>query len=254
MQSLNALGNRQIASLNADLARMENGEGGASIQGQITTTLGALSRLVDDYDSMARKEMVTAAREKANTRVAKLKNEHKELKARFERAKSEGQVKARNDLLSGGSTSSSSPYSGAGSSSSGVSQRRSSAHPNATGGPSSPLHESPFSSNPLFQPNHPHSSNPREAHALREHSFLQESENHIDQYIAQGRAVLDNLVEQRGILKGTRKKLLDTANTLGLSRETIGWVERRTKQDAWIFGAGATFTLFSFWAIWHYLG
>lgn len=26
------------------------------------------------------------------------------------------------------------------------------------------------------------------------------------------------------------------------------------KQDAWIFGAGATFTLFSFWVIWHYLG
>jgi hypothetical protein len=25
-------------------------------------------------------------------------------------------------------------------------------------------------------------------------------------------------------------------------------------QDAWIFGIGATFTLFSFWVIWHYLG
>ena len=38
-----------------------------NVVGQITTTLGALSRLVDDYDSMARKEMVTAAREKAVT-------------------------------------------------------------------------------------------------------------------------------------------------------------------------------------------
>ncbi|OCF36809.1 synaptobrevin [Kwoniella heveanensis BCC8398] len=230
MQSLNALGNRQIASLNADLAKMENGEGGPGVQGQITTTLGALSRLIDDYDSMARKEMVTAAREKANTRVAKLKNEHKELKARFERAKSEGQLKARNDLL-GSATSSASPYlsSGGPSYSNSVSQRRSSAHPNANG-PNSPLHESPFgssSSNPLFQPNHPIPTS-RDEYALREHSFLQNSENNIDQYIAQGRAVLENLVEQRGILKGTRRKLLDTANTLGLSRETIGWVERRT--------------------------
>ncbi|WRT66414.1 uncharacterized protein IL334_003370 [Kwoniella shivajii] len=230
MQSLNALGNRQIASLNVDLTRMENGEGGPGIQGQITTTLGALSRLIDDYDSMARKEMVTAAREKANTRVAKLKAEHKELKARFERAKNEGQQKARNDLL--GSSSSSATYSssgGGGPSSSSVSQRRSSAHPNA---PPSPLFESPFASSSssqqanLWQPNHPPSQ--REDFALREHSFLQESENHIDQYIAQGRAVLENLVEQRGLLKGTRRKLLDTANTLGLSRETIGWVERRT--------------------------
>jgi Golgi SNAP receptor complex protein 2 len=40
--------------------------------------------------------------------------------------------------------------------------------------------------------------------------------------------VLENLVEQRGILKGTQRRLLDAANTLGLSRETIGWVERRT--------------------------
>ncbi|WVQ99443.1 hypothetical protein IAU59_006578 [Kwoniella sp. CBS 9459] len=231
MQSLNALGNRQIASLNADLAKMESGEGGPGVQGQITTTLGALSRLIDDYDSMARKEMVTAAREKANTRVAKLKNEHKELKARFERAKSEGQLKARNDLLGSASSSASSPYSSSGGPSypNSVSQRRSSAHPNSN---AAPLHESPFGSssnsgNPLFQPNHPIPTS-RDDYALREHSFLQNSENHIDQYIAQGRAVLENLVEQRGILKGTRRKLLDTANTLGLSRETIGWVERRT--------------------------
>lgn len=39
----------------------------ANTAGSITTTFGALTRLIDDYDSMARKEMVTAAREKANT-------------------------------------------------------------------------------------------------------------------------------------------------------------------------------------------
>lgn len=32
MNSLNALGNRHIASLNADIAKMENGEGGPSVQ------------------------------------------------------------------------------------------------------------------------------------------------------------------------------------------------------------------------------
>lgn len=34
MNSLNALGNRQIASLQADLAKMENGESGPSVQGK----------------------------------------------------------------------------------------------------------------------------------------------------------------------------------------------------------------------------
>ncbi|ORY21098.1 snare region anchored in the vesicle membrane C-terminus-domain-containing protein [Naematelia encephala] len=219
MNSLNALGNRQIASLNADLIKMENGEAGPSIQGQITTTLGALSRLIDDYDSMARKEMVTTAREKANTRVGKLKNEHKELKSRFERAKNATQEKARTDLL-GNSTSSSSqtPYSP-----SQPVQRRTSQYPQSSTSSSAaapnPYSESPYSVTPPTG---------REDFALREHTFLQESENSIDAYIAQGRAVLENLVEQRGILKGTRRRLLDAANTLGMSRETIGWVERRT--------------------------
>jgi Golgi SNAP receptor complex protein 2 len=39
--------------------------------------------------------------------------------------------------------------------------------------------------------------------------------------------VLDNLVDQRNMLKGTQRRLLDTANTLGLSRDVIGWIERR---------------------------
>lgn len=97
------------------------------------------------------------------------------------------------------------------------------------------MHESPFapsssSQQSLWQPNHPSAgpSGSREDFALREHTFLQESENSIDNYIAQGRAVLENLVEQRGMLKGTKRRLLDAANTLGMSRETIGWVERRT--------------------------
>jgi Golgi SNAP receptor complex protein 2 len=34
MNSLNALGNRQISSLQADLAKMENGESGPSVHGQ----------------------------------------------------------------------------------------------------------------------------------------------------------------------------------------------------------------------------
>jgi Golgi SNAP receptor complex protein 2 len=116
----------------------------------------------------------------------------------------------RNELLSS-SSSAAQPYS-----STSTATRR-----NA---PASPIHESPFA------PNQSTFNGPtaREDFALREHTFLQESENSIDQYISQGRAVLENLVEQRGMLKGTKRRLLDTANTLGLSRETIGWVERRT--------------------------
>jgi len=76
----------------------------------------------------------------------------------------------------------------------------------------------------------------------------------LDEFLAQGREVLDNLVDQRKILKGTHRRLLDAANTLGLSRDVIGWIERRSTQDMYIFIAGAVFTFFCFYLIWHYLG
>ena len=67
----------------------------------------------------------------------------------------------------------------------------------------------------------------REDHALREHSFIQNTENALDDFIAQGKAVLDDLVDQRNVLKGTKKRLLDAANTMGMSRDVINWIDRR---------------------------
>lgn len=67
----------------------------------------------------------------------------------------------------------------------------------------------------------------REQQALDEHTFIQNTEARLDDFLAQGREVLDNLRDQRNILKGTQRRLLDAANTLGLSRDVIGWIERR---------------------------
>ena len=71
------------------------------------------------------------------------------------------------------------------------------------------------------------SSLDREGYALREHSSLHAAEARVDDFLSQGRAVLDNLMDQRNMLKGTQRRMLDTANTLGLSRNVIGWIERR---------------------------
>jgi Golgi SNAP receptor complex protein 2 len=64
-------------------------------------------------------------------------------------------------------------------------------------------------------------------YALHEHSFLQGAEARLDDFLAQGREVLDNLVDQRTMLKGTQRRLRNAANTLGLSRDVIGWIDRR---------------------------
>ena len=93
----------------------------------------------------------------------------------------------------------------------------------------------------------------RESHALREQSFFQQSNAQLDEYLERGRAVLGDLGQQREILKGTQRRLYSVANTLGISGDTIKMVERRAKQDKWIFGAGCI-TFFGFcWLVYHYL-
>lgn len=93
----------------------------------------------------------------------------------------------------------------------------------------------------------------RENHALREQSFFATANNQIDEFLDRGRAVLGDLGQQREILKGTQKRLYSVANTLGVSSDTIRMVERRAKQDKWIFWAGVVIFVLFCWLVLHYL-
>jgi len=93
----------------------------------------------------------------------------------------------------------------------------------------------------------------RETHALREQSFFQNTNTQLDEYLARGQAVLENLGRDKEIMKGTQKRLYSVANTLGVSGDTIRMVERRAKQDKWIFGAGVIIFFVFCWAVLHYL-
>ncbi|MBW0532526.1 hypothetical protein O181_072241, partial [Austropuccinia psidii MF-1] len=115
--------------------------------------------------------------------------------------------------------------------------------------------ESPYQAN-LHRINA--SSNSRASYrthsALDEHQFLSQTNNTLDAYIAQGQAILGNLGDQRDMLKGTQKRLRSAANVLGLSRETIQFIERRSKGDFIIFGLGVFVTLLAFYYILRFLG
>lgn len=78
----------------------------------------------------------------------------------------------------------------------------------------------------------------RETHALREQTFMETTNSQLDEFLDRGRAVLGDLGQQREMLKNTQKRLYSVANTLGISGDTIRMVERRAKQDKWIFWAG----------------
>ncbi|CAB4395202.1 unnamed protein product [Rhizophagus irregularis] len=207
---------KQEQSLTQDLEKFENGEDvSVGIQGQISASLTALKRTIDDYDGLAKREMILVKQEKAFANISKLRDDYNEFKSQFERLKQKESNKTiqnnRAELLG----------------------RR---HNTST--PESPFQQHEYS---------------REQHALREHDFLKETDSALDEYIMRGREVLNNIYDQNNTLKNAQRKMLDAANTLGLSRNVIQYIERRFAQDKWIFIAGVIFTLFSMWAIVHYL-
>ena len=76
------------------LGRSGGGEE-ANWVGQISASLASLSRIVEDYDSMARRELVPAKQEKAFTRVKLFRKEIQEYRTQFEKLKGEKSTAVR---------------------------------------------------------------------------------------------------------------------------------------------------------------
>ncbi|KAI4202264.1 MAG: hypothetical protein LQ350_002648 [Teloschistes chrysophthalmus] len=181
----------------------------------------------------AKKELIEFKKEKAYDRIKSFRSDLHDYRQSFERLKKDRQdvqtTQARTELLG----------------------RR----PHHTSTPENPYANTLPSSSPLFssqnRPANQHQqqsqslsfgSSPqdytRETHALREQTFMSSTNAALDEYLERGRAVLGDLGQQKEILKGTQRRLYNVANTLGVSGETIRMVERRAKQDRWIFWTG----------------
>ncbi|KAA1076826.1 protein transport protein bos1 [Puccinia graminis f. sp. tritici] len=246
MNSLYSLALRQTSSIQAELTELEKSitssttrNNTAGLHGQIAASLSSLQRTLDDYQAMSKAEVVDSKRAKAAARIEKFKDDFLALKKQFDQIKTlERTLKEesqRQELFQSNSTS----Y-----------------RTNAA------THSSPTTAESPYQTGY-HRTNAainsragggggagyRTNSALDENHFLQQTNSTLDIYIAQGQAILGNLGDQRDMLKGTQKKLRSAANVLGLSRETIQFIERRSKADFILFGIGATFTLVSFYFI-----
>jgi Golgi SNAP receptor complex protein 2 len=101
MNSLYTLGVRQTNSLQSDLERLRNGDTSASLLGllrfighfgnhwpltarafvsslgQISASLAAMHRTIDDYDAMAKREIIKAKQEKAQMCVLRISPSHR---------------------------------------------------------------------------------------------------------------------------------------------------------------------------------
>ena len=90
-------------------------------------------------------------------------------------------------------------------------------------------------------------------HSLQQNQNLYNANKEVGEMISSGSDILSNLKEQRMTLKGARKKMLDIANTLGLSNTVLRLIERRTTQDKFILYGGMIFTCIFMFLVWKYL-
>lgn len=214
--------------------------------GSLSASLAAFSRTLDEYNASAKQELVVAKQEKAYERLKNFRqelSEYRETLAALKAKREDAQhTQNRTELLGRRPFTTATPENpyanvGAPERSSGEVPTNRYGSGGAVGGQLS------MGSNDYT----------RETHALREQNFFASTNTALDEYIARGQAVLGDLGTQKEMLKNTQKRLYSVANTLGVSGDTIRMIERRAKQDKWIFWAGVViFSLFC-WLCLHFL-
>ncbi|CAG5017870.1 unnamed protein product [Parnassius apollo] len=77
----------------------------------------------------------------------------------------------------------------------------------------------------------------------QEQMSLQNSHQNVDEMLYTGSNILQTLRYNRDTLKGAHRRLINLANTLGLSNATISLIERRVIQDKYVLFGGMVVTL-----------
>ncbi|RDW69298.1 protein transport protein BOS1 [Coleophoma cylindrospora] len=230
---------KQSTSLARDLSTASSAPITPSLLGQISASLTSFTRTLETYDNLAKAELIPSKQEKAFERLKSFRAELANYRKQFAALKSEAaEVQTsvdRAELLG----------------------RR----PHNTATPENPYSNTSMAANSPFAPQGARKEGlsmqsgdyTRETHALREQNFFANTHTALDEYLARGQAVLGDLGQQREILKGTQKRLYSVANTLGVSGDTIRMIERRAKQDKWIFWAGVVVFFLFCWLVLHFL-
>ncbi|KAK0670102.1 putative v-SNARE protein Bos1 [Cercophora samala] len=240
---------KQSTSLRKDLSSLSSPDADLTpaALGSVSASLTALSRTIDEYSTLAKQELNKAKQEKAFERIKDFKQEISSYRAELERLKKEREERVyannRGELLGRrpfAAQTPENPYASA--AVSGVQTTSGYGHART--------HSTVESGSGLGMGS---GDVTRESHALREQAFFQQTNSALDDYIARGQAVLGDLGQQREILKNTQRRLYSVGNTLGISGDTIRMIERRAKQDKWIFWGGVVGFFLFCWLVLHYL-
>ncbi|KAK8090614.1 V-snare-domain-containing protein [Apiospora phragmitis] len=233
---------KQSTAVRRDLTSLTSGGAPTpAALGSLSASLTSFSRTLDEYGDLAKHELVVAKQEKAFERLKNFRAELADYRQQFNHLKEQRDeaqhTQSRTELLGRrpfATSTPENPYANVGASQASPGE----VPTNRYGGGQMSMGTGDYS---------------RETHALREQNFFDSTNSALDEYIARGQAVLGDLGAQREMLKNTQKRLYSVANTLGISGDTIRMIERRAKQDKWIFWAGALIFFGFCWLCLHYL-
>lgn len=88
---------------------------------------------------------------------------------------------------------------------------------------------------------------------LNENSALRDANSQLQQILDQGSATLGNIVDQNKVLKNVKRKVLDAASSLGISKSLVGVIDRRNQEDKWLVYGGMVLTVFVLFSLWYLL-
>lgn len=80
-------------------------------------------------------------------------------------------------------------------------------------------------------------------YGIQHQNSLQNANQGVDEMLFTGASTLESLRSQRLTLKGAHKRIMDMANTLGLSNHTMRLIEKRATEDKFVLIFGIVITL-----------
>ncbi|KAI8617488.1 snare region anchored in the vesicle membrane C-terminus-domain-containing protein, partial [Chytriomyces sp. MP71] len=196
---------------------------------QIHSGLETLRQATKDMEDIAKREMTTVKREKALARATSMRDEHHRLKSLFDDLRKQMTDK--------------------------VTASQPTNQPIKLFNPFIPIYPFAKQASERDRPSLTDTSTILMMDGLlKENDSLTASDSRLDEFIQMGRGALNELYEQRQLLKSTQRRLYDIANSLGLSSTVIKYIEKRATQDRWVLFGGMAATLLLMWGIAHFFG
>lgn len=229
MNTLFNHGIKQTQLLNRDLAAFEANISGLPLllQGTISTTLSAFNKTCAEYRLLLLQAQRPGAPQiagdfsKHEQRIAKFTQDSQEFAAKFDRLREQRETivheSGRQELLG----------------------RR------AHGSHASP--ENPYDAD--YAASLQRQSLLQREGLLEEKALLGRGAQQLDYILEMGSQALDDIVSQNQTLEKVKEKFELSLITLGVSRGTINRVNKRAREDKWLFYGGIIFMLVCFWYI-----